>query len=127
MSAGSENIEAAERYLAGVDCRAEDLGKTASVRRRAMWSSWAKRCWQCLGARAAAMRLRPANRPRLLSVAERLDLGPKKSLLVVSCGERRFLVASGVEGITAMLEIARPRRVGKRRRSAIVAPRRRRP
>ena len=45
--------------------------------------------------------------PRLLSVAERLDLGPKKSLLVVTCGERRFLVASGAETIASLLEIGR--------------------
>ena len=130
MTGRSQNIEAAERFLAGVDCPVDDPGKTslANVRWRARWSAWANHCWQCLRARVAAMRLRPANRPRLLSVAERLDLGPKKSLLVVACGERRFLVASGAETIAALLEIG-PAAKGlhdPRRRVAPSARRRRR-
>jgi len=40
-----------------------------------------------------------------LSVAARLDLGAKKSLLVVEYGQRRFLVGSGAETVSAILEI----------------------
>jgi flagellar biogenesis protein FliO len=55
-------------------------------------------------------------RPRMLSVAERLDLGPKKSLLIVNCGEQRFLLASSAAGITAMLEISSPQLERRERR-----------
>jgi hypothetical protein len=42
----------------------------------------------------------------MLSVVERLDLGPKKSLWLVAYGERHFLVASSTDAIAAMLEIS---------------------
>jgi hypothetical protein len=40
-----------------------------------------------------------------LSIAAKLDLGAKKSLLVVAYGRRRFLVASGAETVSALLDI----------------------
>ncbi len=54
---------------------------------------------------------RPAGGPSL-SVAARLDLGAKRSLLVVECGGRRFLVGAGAETISAMLELGPPRPSG---------------
>jgi len=44
-------------------------------------------------------------RPRVLSVVERLDLGPKRSLWIVACAGRRFLVPCGAEAVGPMLEI----------------------
>jgi len=46
-----------------------------------------------------------------LSIAARLDMGSKKSLLVVEYERRRFLVGSGAETISAIVEIecGRPR------------------
>ena len=48
---------------------------------------------------------------RGLSIAARLDMGSKKSLLVVEYERRRFLVGSGAETISAIVEIecGRPR------------------
>ena len=59
--------------------------------------------------------------PKLLSISERLDIGPKKSLLIVACGERRFLVASSAETIAAMLEIGSTGN-GLRDRIPVVVP-----
>jgi hypothetical protein len=134
MSARSENVEAAERYLAGADCRAEVLGRAASgsesaaPRSRLALVAWAKRCWRRGWEWLAAVRPRSARDARLLSVAERLDLGPKKALVIVACGERRFLVACGAETIAAMLEIGSAKKdlSPLRRRTASPARRRRR-
>jgi hypothetical protein len=41
----------------------------------------------------------------MLSVVERLDLGPKRSLWIVACAGRRFLVPCGAEAVGPMLEI----------------------
>jgi hypothetical protein len=126
MSARSQNIEAAERYLAG----GAGASGSASVapRSRLALVAWAKGCWRRGWELLAAVRPRSAKHTRLLSVAERLDLGPKKTLAIVACGERRFLVASGAETIAAMLEIdpARKDLSGLRRRLASPVRRRRR-
>ena len=81
-------------------------GLTAEAGSRARaasrWGGWIYRFWlKWLEAFAPRQR----SRPPLLAITEKLDLGPKKSLLVIACGERRFLVASGAETIAAMLEI----------------------
>ncbi len=58
----------------------------------------------------ATLALRPVPRERRLSVIERLDLGPKKSIWIVAYGERRFLVAGGADGLGTALEISPPDR-----------------
>ncbi len=126
MSARSQNLEAAERYLAGGACASGS--SPGALRRRSRWLAWAKGCWRRGWEWLASVRPRSAPHARLLSVVERLDLGPKKTLAIVACGERRFLVASGAETIAAMLEIgpAREDLRGAQRRGVPSARRRRR-
>lgn len=106
MTGTSENIAAAERYLglAAAPDPAVEAVSAAQPHRR--WTPLAlARAWQRLRGWLAALRLRPGPCVRMLSVVERLDLGPKKSLWVVAYGGRHFLVASSAESIAAMLEI----------------------
>ena len=140
ITSANENISAAEGYLAG----ARFAAGAAPVRPRRRWWPWplwarpwfakpwfAKPGWQRLQGWSfwgwmGALGLRPAPCPRMLSVAERLDLGAKRALLVVHCGERRFLVAVGAEGVSAMLEMQSPQREPRRRRTAAASWRGRR-
>lgn len=46
---------------------------------------------------------------RALAVEDRVAIGPKKSLLVVRCHDRRFLVATTADSIGPVLEIAGPK------------------
>jgi hypothetical protein len=73
---------------------------TAAVLRQA--ANWGKSI-QALWVRRLNARRKPCT--RLLSILTRLEIGARKSLLVVACGERRFLVANNAEAITALLEI----------------------
>ena len=43
-----------------------------------------------------------------LRIEERLHLGPKKSLLLVNCHGRRFLVATAGETIASLIEVGMP-------------------
>jgi len=52
-----------------------------------------------LGAKAEAIESR---------IEERLHLGPKKSLLLVNCHGRRFLVATAGETIASLIEVGMP-------------------
>ena len=47
----------------------------------------------------------------LLSVEERVAIGPKKTLMLVNCAGRRFLVATAGDAIAPMIEV-RPLRNG---------------
>jgi hypothetical protein len=69
------------------------------------WAGLAYECWQLGKACWKGLRAKREARRGSLSVVTRLDLGPKRSLVVVACGRRRFLVGMGGEGITAMVEI----------------------
>lgn len=42
---------------------------------------------------------------RLLSVEERIAIGPRKTLLLVNCAGRRFLVATAGDAIAPMIEV----------------------
>lgn len=46
---------------------------------------------------------------RALVVEDRVSIGPKKSLIVVCCHGRRFLVATAGDSIGPILEIAAPK------------------
>jgi hypothetical protein len=72
------------------------------------WTGLAYECWLLWRGwwRGLAARRRP--RPEGLSIAARLDLGARRSLLVVVCGGRRFLVAAGAEAVSAIAEIGPP-------------------
>lgn len=66
------------------------------------WRSRARRNFAAakgggLGAVMGALAAR-GGRNRMLSVEERLTLGPKQHMYLIRCGERRLLVASAVEG-----------------------------
>lgn len=109
MRARSENVEAAERYLASRQSAgravAPEVVSPARARRRSISPAGGAQAWQRIRDWLTAFRLRPASGPRRLSVVERLDLGPKKSLWIVAYGLRRFLVADGAETTASMLEI----------------------
>jgi len=45
---------------------------------------------------------------RLLSIEERIGIGAKKSLILVNCAGRRFLIATAGEAIAAMVEVRPP-------------------
>jgi len=104
----SEDVAAAERYLAArFAAGTKTAADVASVARpRRLWISleWASN-GRCLRGWMSALRSRSVPRPRTLSVVERLNLGPKKSLWIVACGVRRFLVADSAETIETMLEL----------------------
>ncbi len=42
---------------------------------------------------------------RLLSIEERLAIGPKKTLMLVNCAGRRFLVAAAGDAIAPIIEV----------------------
>jgi flagellar biogenesis protein FliO len=57
---------------------------------------------------------------RALSVEDRIAIGPKKSLILVRCHGRRFLVASAGDTLGPFIEIAssKPRRTPRRESEA---------
>jgi hypothetical protein len=61
--------------------------------------------WRRLKRWASQLAARSRSEAGGLSIRARLDLGGKKSLLVVAYGERRFLLASGPETLSAPIEI----------------------
>jgi hypothetical protein len=54
--------------------------------------------------------LRRGSSAHRLAVVARLELGGKKSLLIVQCGSQRILVAQGAATITAMMDVSGRRR-----------------
>jgi hypothetical protein len=42
---------------------------------------------------------------RLLAIEERISIGPKKTLMLVSCAGRRFLVATASETVGPLIEV----------------------
>ncbi|WP_114205341.1 flagellar biosynthetic protein FliO [Acidisarcina polymorpha] len=70
------------------------------------WAANLKRkCWPIWAMLMGRLSGRQAEQSQPLSISARLNLGAKKSLLVVGCGEHRFLVADSPESISAMIEI----------------------
>jgi hypothetical protein len=61
--------------------------------------------WRQLKRWASQLAWRSGSAAGGLSVIARLDLGAKKSLLVVAYGERRFLLANGAETLSAPVDI----------------------
>jgi flagellar biogenesis protein FliO len=59
----------------------------------------------------------------ILSIEERLTIGPKKMVMVVNCDGRRFLLATAGEMIAPLIEIQPPEE--KKAGEAPVSPRRR--
>lgn len=55
----------------------------------------------------------PAKPERVLSVEDRLALGPKKALVLVRCHGQRFLVAVSGDTIGPFTEVAGPKLVSK--------------
>ena len=103
MSRPSINVVAAERYLAGArggEPSSSGAGPHSSARIPA---------WRSLPSITAFIkswieRRRP--QPKLLSVCERLDIGPKKSLTLVAYQDRRFLIGCGPDTVAAIHEIS---------------------
>jgi hypothetical protein len=65
--------------------------------------------------------VRRAPRTRILSVIERLDLGPKQSLWIVAYGQRHFLVTGGAETMGGAIEVG-PAVGGGRDRIPVLTP-----
>lgn len=61
--------------------------------------------WILRAARALTTGNVGAGEERQLRVLETLTLAPKKQLLLVSCGEVRFLVGTGSEGVGAIVRL----------------------
>jgi hypothetical protein len=104
---GSADVEAVQIYLATAEWRQEPSANSEVSSMPRLWSlpGWALRCWRSIASLAAS---RVSSRPRLLSVVEKVDLGPKKSLWVVAYEQRHFLVTCGAETAGAALEVSRP-------------------
>jgi len=49
-----------------------------------------------------------------LRIDEKLSLGPKKTLFLVGCSGRQFLVATGADTIVSMVEVSTPEHRGPR-------------
>jgi hypothetical protein len=47
-----------------------------------------------------------AGEENALRVEEKLSLGPKKMLYLVSCREKEFLIAAGADAIVSMVEVS---------------------
>jgi len=105
----SDNKVAAKRFLASPAEEDTSLGQeTASMalpQRRLIALQSAIHAWRKVCAKLETLYSRPITRPRILSIVERLDLGPKRSLWVVAYGKRQFLVGCGPETVTAILEV----------------------
>lgn len=56
-----------------------------------------------------------------LRVEEKLSLGPKKMLYLVSCREKEFLVATGADTIVSVLEVfsKKPAEAGERKKASV--------
>ena len=73
-------------------------------------------------ARAAFGRLfSAASAERRLHIEERLTIGPKKTLMLVNCAGRHFLVATSAETIAPIIEIRPLDEDGSPRANAIVS------
>jgi flagellar biogenesis protein FliO len=43
-----------------------------------------------------------------LTIDERISLGPKKMLFLVNCMDKQFLIATGADTITSVIEVSSP-------------------
>jgi|SRR5579862_7726833 len=73
-------------------------------------SGWAERCnrfcsrvGSFLACRFGKVR---ASAESALRLEEKLSLGPKKMLYLVSCGEKEFLIAAGADAIVSIVEVS---------------------
>jgi hypothetical protein len=57
---------------------------------------------------------------RLMSIEERLVVGPKKSLMLVTCAGRRFLFATTDDSITAPIEVRPFTEIDRSTRVAVI-------
>ncbi len=68
-----------------------------------------RRIWSALARCFAAARLLGKTEgaaENALRIEEKLSLGPKKMLYLVSCREKEFLVAAGADAIVSMVEVS---------------------
>ena len=70
------------------------LGKLQSL----MVEGW--RCWMALRTRE---RVREAKRQ--MFIVETMALGPKQRMVLMKCGDARFLVGTGPEGVTSVTRV----------------------
>jgi flagellar biogenesis protein FliO len=50
-----------------------------------------------------------------LRIESKLSLGPKKTLFLIGCGERQFLVAAGAETVVSLGEVLQESVTGRRK------------
>ncbi len=74
-------------------------------------AGFAERCrrtFSAMGRFIATRLLRSthAGEENALQIEEKLSLGPKKMLYLVSCREKEFLIAAGADSIVSMVEVS---------------------
>jgi len=93
--------------------------------RQVQMSGWfGHRCKRALSAMRCVATARifgkaSADTENALRVRERLSLGPKKMLYLVSCREKEFLVAAGAEEIVSVVEVSSSASVRSPRKAAL--------
>ncbi|QNI34157.1 flagellar biosynthetic protein FliO [Alloacidobacterium dinghuense] len=77
----------------------------------AIGAGWTERCYRAwsrirlLIASRFARKMREG-RENALHLEEKLSLGPKKMLYLVSCREKEFLIAAGADAIVSVVEVS---------------------
>lgn len=58
--------------------------------------------------KAHTLRERRRSAKRQLFILETIALGPKQRLVLMKCGEERFLVGTGADGVTSVVRVEAP-------------------
>ena len=81
--------------------------KTQPIAARTGWGEKCSCACSAIGSWIAARFGRAqASVDNALRLEEKLSLGPKKMLYLVSCGEKEFLIASGTDTIVSVVEVS---------------------
>ena len=83
-------------------------GEREQSARPARFAERCARAFSAIGGFIAERFLRSAHagEEKALQIEEKLSLGPKKMLYLVSCREKEFLIAAGADSIVSVLEIS---------------------
>ncbi|HTZ90397.1 MAG TPA: flagellar biosynthetic protein FliO [Alloacidobacterium sp.] len=70
-----------------------------------------------------------AGADKALRVEEKLSLGPKKMLYLVSCREQEFLIAAGADAIVSVVEVSptKPVRMASAKKASVSRMQKREP
>jgi len=83
-------------------------GEREQSARPARFAERCARAFSAIGGFIAERFLRSAHagEEKALQIEEKLSLGPKKMLYLVSCREKEFLIAAGADSIVSMVEVS---------------------